>query len=639
MMARTALQGRSLTESSSRLESVSNYVIWKRMMGYMWPYRGWAALALVGILGGIVLQIAIPIILRNVIDIGLERKDHDYMLFAGLLIIGLGLVRGLMGYWSRFYGEKLSHYAAYDVRNEAYDKVQHLSFSYHNQAHTGTLITRAISDVDEMQRYFAFGLIDGLNTGLLVIGVCVVMLVTSPALALIAILPMLPLGIMSYRFMKKVDPQWKKVMERIQTLSDHLQENVVGAQVVRAFAREDYEIQKFFKANEQLYHDQLNLTNNWTFFLPASNFVVALSTALVLFFGGLMERNNFGNVTVGLVVSFNAYVILLGQPLRFVGFVILLMTQAITSARRIFEILDEPVTIRDMPDAKPLPPIQGVVRFENVDFAYEDAPDRLILKHIKLEAKPGQIIALLGKTGSGKSSLINLIPRFYDASKGRVTIDGIDVRSVTLSSLRQQIGIVSQEPLLFSATVRENIAYGRPEASLEEVMVAAKAANAHDFITEFPQGYETEIGERGVTLSGGQRQRVAIARALLVNPRILILDDSTSSVDTKTEFEIQEALSRLMEGRTTFVIAQRLTTVQQADQILVIENGEVAERGTHQELLALDNLYAEIYRLQLADQERLKHELMALGGLLEQEDKRSTNEFNLRMTRSFASGS
>ncbi len=608
---------------------MSNFAIWKRMMGYLRPYKGWATVSFVGIVGGIMLMIAIPTILRDVIDIGIERKDKDYMLAAGLLIIGLGTIRGLMGYLARFYGERLSHHIAYDIRNETYDKVQHLSFSYHNQAHTGTLITRAISDVDEVQRYFAFGLIDGLTTFLLVIGATGMMLYSSPPLAVVAMLPLVPLALFSYRFMLSVAPRWKKVMERVQVLSDHLQENVVGAQVVRAFAREKYEIDKFSKQNANLYTEQLDLIQRWVTYLPISSFIIATSTALVLFFGGLMEQEGFGQVTVGTVVQFNAYVLLLAQPLRFVGFVILLTTQAVTSSRRIFEVLDEPVVIADKPNAGDMPAIKGHVRMDNVAFAYDDLPDKPVLQNITLDAEPGQIIALLGKTGSGKSTLINLLPRFYDVTNGTVTIDNIDIRDVKLTSLRQQIGIVLQESTLFSATIRENIAYGHPDANEEAIITAAKAANAHDFIMEFPDGYDTEIGERGVTLSGGQRQRVAIARALLINPRILILDDSTSSVDTQTEYEIQEALSRLMEGRTTFVIAQRLTTVQNADQILVLDSGEIAERGTHQELLDQDKLYAEIYRLQLADQERLKHELMALGGLLEKGKKRATSEIHM----------
>ncbi len=617
---------------------MSNFEAWKRMMAYLRPYWLWTGTAAIGLVGGTVLMIAIPTILRDVIDIGLERRDSQYMFWAGALIVGLGIIRGFMGYLARFYGEKLSHHIAYDVRNQVYNKVQNLSFSYHNQSHTGTIITRAISDVDEMQRYYAFGLLDGMNVILLLSGVFVVMLAQSPLLTLVALGPLLPMIWMSAKFASDVEPRWKAVMDRVQVLSDQLQENAIGAQVVRAFAREEYEVQKFSNANRKLYDDQLDLITRWVTYLPASGFVVSLSVAFVLFFGGLMHQAGTGGVTVGMIVAFNAYVLMLGQPLRFVGFIILLVTQAIGSAQRVFEILDEPVEIASKPDAKPMPTIKGHVKFENVSFAYVDAPNRPVLKDINLDIKPGQVVAFLGKTGSGKSTLINLLMRFYDATEGRVTIDDIDVRDVELQSLRKQIGLVLQESMLFSATIRENIAYGNPSATEAEVIAASKAANAHNFIMEFPDGYETELGERGITLSGGQRQRVSIARALLIDPHILILDDSTSSVDTKTEFEIQEALNRLMENRTTLIIAQRLTSVQQADQIVVLDHGNLVEIGTHQELLDLDGHYAEIYRLQLADQDKLKHELLGLEAMKSTVNGKQPADANVQQQPIISSG-
>ncbi len=597
----------------------NSLTIWKRMMRYLSPYRMWVAIALVGLVGNTALAIAIPVILGDVIDIGITRGDSGFMLAAGLLVVGLGVVRGLTGFLFRYFGERLSHHIAYDIRNEMYDKVQKLSFSYHDKSQTGTLITRAISDVDEVQRYFAFALIDGLITALLLIGVSIVMFISSPMLAVIGLLPLIPLAFASRNFAMTVDPLWKKIMERLQILGNYIQENAVGAEVVRAFNRENYEIEKFRKDNEQLYHERLDLIKRWGTYLPLSAFIIAFSTALVLFVGGLMERNGIGEVTVGMIVAFNAYVLLLAQPIRFLGFVILLTTQAVSSAERVFEILDTPVTIANKPDAHKLTEMKGYVRMENVSFAYENSDDeeagQTILKNISFEAEPGQVVAILGPTGSGKSTLISLIPRFYDVEEGRVLIDGYDVKDIDLNSLRENIGMVLQQSLLFSATVRENIAYGDPTATEEQIIAAAKAANAHDFIMEFPEGYDTLIGERGVTLSGGQRQRVAIARALLINPRILILDDSTSSVDTKTERFIRDALDILMRGRTTFIIAQRLNSVQDADQILVLQNGEITERGTHDELLALDGHYAEIYHLQLEDQDRVRQELMAVGQL------------------------
>ncbi len=602
------------------LPHLSNFAIWQRMMRYLRPYRHWAFIAFVGIVGANVLAVAIPYILRQVIDVGIASGEASYMLNARLLVIGLGILRGLMGFLSRYFGERLSHHIAYDIRNEMYDKVLRLQFAYHDNAQVGTIITRAISDVSEVQRYFGFGLIDGLNTFILLGGVSVVMFTSSPILALIALTPMIPLAFLSKNFILRVDPRWRIVMERTQKLSNQLQETALGAQVVRAFAREPYEISRWHDNTEKLYQEQMDFIVQWGTFLPLSAFIAATCTSLVLLFGGLMQQSGFGGVTVGIVVAFNAYVLLLAQPIRFLGFVILLTTQAIASIRRVFEVLDAPETITNKPSAI-AQPIVGHVCFEDVSFAYDD---KMVLEHIQLEAKPGQITALLGATGSGKTSIINLIPRFYDVTDGKLTIDGIDVRDFDIHHLRRQIGVVLQDSLLFSATIHENIAYGHPSATREAVIEAAKAANAHDFIMEFPDAYETPVGERGVTLSGGQRQRIAIARALLINPRILILDDATSSVDTQTEFLIQQALERLMVGRTTFIIAQRLSSVLNADQIIVLEDGRIVEKGTHDTLLRLDGLYADIYRLQLEEQERRKHTLEKLD--LSDGNGRSTSE-------------
>lgn len=619
---------------------MSGFVIWKRMMAYLKPYGKWAFLAFMALVFSNVLVIIIPTILRDVIDIGIIGEmplavaspqafvaplndlamtygKPDYMLIAGFLIVGLGVLRGITGFAFRYFGEKLSHFIAYDIRNEVYNKVQNQSFTYHDESQTGTIITRAISDVDEIQRYFAFGLMDGLNTAMLVIGVAMIMFVTSPVLAVLGLLPLIPLAFFSRGFALFVDPAWRGVMERLQKLGNYLQENSTGAEVVRAFTREEFEINKFGKENETLYHDHMRLINRWATYLPTSAFIIAFSTGLVLFFGALMERSGFGGVTVGVVVAFNAYVFLIAQPIRFLGFVILLITQAISSGRRVFEILDAPELIADKPNAVVLEDIQGIVQFKDVNLTYANTTQP-VLKNINFTAHPGEVVAIVGATGSGKSSLVNLIPRFYDVTEGGVTIDGYDVRDVKLTSIRDRIGVVLQSSLLFSATIRENIAYGKPNASEEEIIAAAKAANAHGFISEFPDGYNTRVGERGVTLSGGQKQRVAIARSLLINPRILILDDSTSSVDTKTEYSIQQALSIIMRGRTTFIIAQRLNSVKDADQILVLKDGEIIEQGRHEQLLALNGYYAETYRLQLADQEKVRNELLALGEIIDE---------------------
>ncbi|MBN2470221.1 MAG: ABC transporter ATP-binding protein [Anaerolineae bacterium] len=581
-----------------------------RIMGYARRYWWAILLAYTGVLATAGLSILVPRILEDVIDIGIATRDRAYMLQAGLLIVGLGVLRGVSGFLTRYFSEWLANKTAFDIRNELYDHVQALSFSYHDTAQTGQLITRAISDVDEVMRYLAYGLVDALNVLSLVVGVTAIMLATNVPLSLAGLLPMIPLTIVAVRFGKLVRRRFRRVMDQLSILGEILEENLIGLTVVRAFAREDHEFTRFHSENETLYDKRLHLIRTWGTYLPGMNLIVGMSTVLVLWLGGWLAGQPESGVTVGTVVAFNAYILMLARPLQFLGFVIMLTTQAIASGERVFEILDAPLTIQNPSDPARLD-LQGEVRFEDVCFEYHDA-GMAVLKDINLHARPGQVIALLGATGAGKSTLVNLILRFYDVSGGRVLLDGHDVRDLDLVMLRRQMGMVLQESLLFSATIRENIAFGRPDATEEDIIEAAKAANAHDFILEFPRGYDTVVGERGVTLSGGQRQRVAIARALVMNPRILILDDSTSSVDTQTEYLIQQALRTLMAGRTTFVIAQRLTTVQHADQIIVLENGRIAEQGTHDELLELGGLYRNIHHLQIEDQERLRRELMAL---------------------------
>ena len=612
--------------------SLSALRIWKRLMNYLFRYRAWVSIAAVGVVGSNILAIIVPNILGDVVDIGIAGQNSDYMLNAGLLVVALGVIRGFAEFFGRFFGERLSFCVSYDIRNQIYDKVQRQSFTYHDNAQVGTIITRAISDVNEIQRYFSFGLMDGLNVLLLLIGVVGMMFSASPLLAIISFIPLAPLALYSNRFVLRIHPRWKKVMDRMQVLSNHLQENALGAEVVRVFAREPYEIERFHRENKNLFEEQLDFITQWITFLPTSALLAAMSTALLLLFGGLMEAAGMANITVGMIVTFNAYVLLLAQPLRFIGFIILLTTQAIASGERVFEILDNEELIVNRPKAIK-PEINGHVRFETVSARYSSSNDA-VLQEINIEAKPGEVVAIIGLTGSGKTTIANLIPRFYDVISGRVTIDGIDVRDIDLHCLREQIGIVMQQSLLFSATIEENIAYGNPSASRETIVEAAKSANAHDFISEFPDGYQTVVGERGVTLSGGQKQRVAIARALLIDPSILILDDATSSVDTHTEHLIQQALERVMEGRTTFVIAQRMSTILKADQIIVLRDGEIIQQGTHETLLKDGGLYEEIYKLQLEEQERVRREAIIAGIIkIPLEERRSTAQFRALIDR------
>jgi ATP-binding cassette subfamily B protein len=425
------------------------------------------------------------------------------------------------------------------------------------------------------------------------------MLIESLPLAMLGLIPVPVLVFTTLRFGNTVRPMFKRIQEQMGVLSDIMQESMTGIRVVKAFAREPYELAKFDGGNDEWFDRRYTVIKTWANNWPFFTFLVAGSIFLLLWFGG--PRALAGEITVGSLFALISYVLMLSGPVQRLGFLVNLMATAGASASRVFEIIDTPNETEDKPGAIPLAESRGEVVFENVGFAYREGLQ--ILRDVTFYAKPGQRIALIGPTGSGKSTVTNLIPRFYEATEGRVLVDGQDVRDLQMKSLRQHIGIVLQDPFLFSQTIAQNIAYGRAEASMEEIIAAAKAARVHDFTVGFPDGYETRVGERGVTLSGGQKQRIAIARALLTDPRILILDDSTSSVDTETEHLIQEALNILMEGRTTFIIAQRLLTLKNADYILVLDKGEIVERGTHDSLLVQDGLYRQIYDLQLRDQE------------------------------------
>jgi ABC-type multidrug transport system fused ATPase/permease subunit len=552
------------------------------------------------------IDMVFPELIRAVIDIGFTGKDSRFFLLAAGILAGLSLLRAGVGFGNRYSSEWLAHNIAYDLRNRLYDHIQRLSFSFHDHSQSGQLISRCIEDVRSLQNFTGSGMIELTRVILLMVGIIIILVITQPLLAVIALLPMIPLTLMTTNFGKRVGKMFLEVDNALGELSARLQENVTGVQVVRAFAREKYEIGRFEAANKELYKNQVRVVQEMARVMPTSNLLIGLSTLLILWFGGNMVLQ--GKLTIGELVAFNSYVLLLSGPAQQISWLVNSAGETSAGLQRTFEVLDMRPEIRSRPDAIVLPALRGEVSFENVSFRYqgEKAP---ALHEINLDVRPNQIIALIGLTGSGKTSLINLIPRFYDVTKGRVLIDGRDVREVNLKSLRDQIGIVLQTSLLFSATIRENIAYGRPDATLEQVIAAAKAAQAHDFILEMSEGYETHVGERGITLSGGQRQRVAIARALLMDPRILIMDDSTSSVDTQTEHLIQEALTRLMQGRTTFVIAQRLSTIRQADLILVMDRGRIVQRGVHADLLAQEGLYREIYDLQLRDQERFQSEM------------------------------
>lgn len=548
------------------------------------------------------LSLFVPQVVKKAIDSGLERRDARALFVAGGTILGLALLRALAGFLRRYFGEWLTHRIAYDLRNDFYGSVQRLPFEFHDRAQTGDLMSRATGDISETEAFAGMGLMQLLTAILMIAGVVVAMLLENLPLAAIALIPIPVLIAATIRFGGRVRPLFRVIQDQLGVLSTVMQESLTGILVVKAFAREPHELGKFDRENDAWFDLRTRLIrtwgNNWSLFA----FLLSVSIFLLLWFGG--PRAIAGEITIGSLFAMSSYILMLNGPIQELGFLVSQAATAAASASRVFEVMDTPNTVPEKPDALGLEALQGEVTFEHVSFGYREGLN--VLQDISFTAEPGQVIALVGPTGSGKSTIIHLIPRFYDPSTGRVLVDGADLRDVRLDDLRRQIGVVLQDAFLFRSTIAENIAYGRPDASLDEIIAAAQSAHAHDFITAFPGGYNTRVGERGVTLSGGQKQRVAIARALLYDPRILILDDSTSSVDTETEHLIQLALRRLMEGRTTFVIAQRLLTLKAADLILVLERGRIAERGRHEELLAQGGLYRQIYDLQLRDQEELQ---------------------------------
>jgi ATP-binding cassette, subfamily B, multidrug efflux pump len=522
-------------------------------------------------------------------------------LITALVAIGIfALLRGIFAFLQAYWAEKNSQSVAYDLRNDLYSKIQNLSFSYHDKNQTGQLMVRATDDVEKVRLFIGQGLLQLVGAVILLSGTIIILFSTNATLAWTAI-PILPVAMVLFViFSSAARPMFTKVQIKISTLNTILQENLAGIKVIKAFTREKEQQKKFRYAADDTMNQAIALARLFTFMFPMIFMIANLGQAAILYVGG--KQIIAGTLSLGEWQEFSLYLMYLFFPVAMLGMIITQYGQASASAERIFEILDARNDIVDKQDAIALPDVRGEVKFENVTFRYFGGGEP-VLKNVTFEAEPGERIALLGATGSGKSTIINLLPRFYDPSEGRITIDDHDLRDVKLESLRSQIGIVLQETTLFSGSIRENIAFGKPDATQYEIEAAAKAAQAHDFIVSFPEGYNTHVGERGTTLSGGQKQRVAIARALLLDPRILILDDSTSSVDLTTESLIQEALDRLMEGRTSFVIAQRISTVMTADKILVLDKGEVIAIGKHADLMENNPIYAEIYNSQILSYE------------------------------------
>jgi len=602
-----------------------------RALRYVGRYPKVTLVAVAALLIATAAQLAVPQLVQNILDtitgnaankfildlpanaqqmaaqqlgLDLEAMQADLsnasraLLFGALIIVAFAIARGLFAFVQTYASQALSQNIAFDLRNDLYEKIQRLSFSYHDRNRTGQLMIRATDDVEKLRMFLGQGLLMALQAIILLTGTMIILFMTNPKLTLV-VLPTIPIAFVLFMYFGvKARPLFSEVQKRLSRVNTILQENLAGLKVVKAFTGEKREEEHFGESIDSLLGQQLYVSRFFAVLFPVIFLIANLGQAAILYFGG--RQIVMGTLTLGEWQKFSLYLVFVFIPMGQLGMIISLMAQASASADRIFEILDAKNDVEDKPDAIELEIEHGRVQFDNVTFRYFEHGEP-VLQHVSFIANPGQTVALLGSTGSGKSTIINLIPRFYDVSGGQILIDDHDVRDVTRESLRQKIGIVLQETTLFAGTIRDNIAYGRPDATTEEVEAVAKAAAAHDFILEFPAGYETPVGERGSTLSGGQRQRIAIARALLMDPQILILDDSTSSVDLNTEYEIQKALDKLLLGRTSFVIAQRISTVLNADQILILDKGRIVDSGVHEELLENSAIYAEIYHSQLAE--------------------------------------
>ena len=570
-----------------------------RLLGFLRPYKWSLIVSVILAVASQAASVALVLITGRVIDEAVVPRDRGALWQYVWMIVGIGVAKAVFMAGRRFISGNQALGVEFDMRNGLYAHLLRLSFGFYDKHQTGQLMSRATVDLQAVRFFLGYGLIFFFQHVLTIVGVTAVMLYLHWQLALVA-LAITPVVVgLAYRYSHVSHPVLREVQQKMADVATVAEENIVGVHVVKAFAQEPQEQSKFEHRSDSVFEQSVLANKQRALYVPLLSFVPLLAQAAVLFVGGRMVLD--GTLTLGAFFVFNLFVVMLIMPLRMLGMWIGQAQRATAAGERVFEILDEAEDISDRPGARPLPAGDGHVRFEHVSFGY--TPERPTLRDVELEIEPGRTIAVIGHTGSGKTTLASLIPRFYDVTGGRVTIDGVDVREVTLASLRREIGIVAQDPFLFSATVRENIAFGAPDATDDEVEHAATLAQAHEFIDELPDRYDTIVGERGITLSGGQRQRIAIARALIMNPRILILDDATASVDATTEARIRVGLRAAMRGRTTLIIAHRLSTIALAEEVVVLDEGRIAGRGTHDELIATNEVYREIYDHGLLERE------------------------------------
>ena len=592
-----------------RLRMPASVAIVLRILLFARPYWRGLLVTAISILGAAAFAVASPLLLRWAVDqaIGTELVGEQTIIaisawlvaIAALALVGAALLRGISMFLQRYLAEWVGQTVAYDLRNAIYERLQTLSFRFHDASETGQIMVRATQDVEVVRMFINFGGVQLAFTLVLAIATVALMLVADWQLTLIVFGFLTVIAVRSAIVARRLRPIWNDVQESQAQLGTVLQEALSGIRVVKAFGRHEHEGRKFGGTADWLERRSHDASMVQAVNMPLMTMLGALAIVAVIWVGGRKVLG--GDLTVGEVTMFLMYLTVLQMPIRGLGWMVMMVPRAATAGMRIFEILDQESEVNDRPGAAAVENPRGHLRFRGVSFAYD--PRSPVLNEIEIEAQPGELIALLGRTGSGKSTVVNLVPRFYDVSAGSVEFDGRDVRDWPLEALRRQVAIVQQEVFLFAATLRENIAYGRPDATQEEIEAAAMLARIHPFISRLPEGYDTWVGERGANFSGGQKQRIAIARALLMDPRVLIFDDSTSSVDAATEFEIQQAMAALMKGRTTFVIAHRLRSLRDADQILVLDQGRIVQRGRHHELLEEGGLYREIYDLELRDQE------------------------------------